>query len=257
MSKSKTRGRSRHLLEIKEIPTTKLSDIKKLSSQENMTPLNKFLNTLTNQKNLFNWVEKKVNDIDNINDKLKSISNNYRYRTARNETYNQYLWYLRKICLLEAINAFETFYKDSVISLSKILLDNINLDKIKGSIEKSLIIKLNPNDVINVVFESELYHSTSKINEITQLLFSNCEDSSFYLKIEKPTKNPKNLKYKEEAENIDIIFQLRHTLSHNNGFVTISDAKKIRRLSGNVKERETLDLSKKVNIKIAKKMQRN
>lgn len=243
-TKSK-KGKPKYEFDLLDIPTTSLQEIKGFSNFENLTTLQIFKKQIDKQKNFFKWLDSKIDTIDELVEKSKGEKKN----TARNRSYAQYLWYLRKLLLLDIINSFETFYKNIAIDIANILTIYIDEIKVKGSVEKSLILKASDSDIINLIFESDLYHSISSINDITNVFFQYCSSKQFYSNDMRTENCTKKIRCKNDINKINLVFQIRHTLSHNNGFVTVSDAKKIKVLSGKVKEKETIDPSKNIDIK--------
>ncbi len=153
--------------------------------------------------------------------------------------FDKYQGYAEQLVLLEAINAFEVFYKNMILGLARLLRNIISPDQIKEKIEARIIWSLDVDDFIDsdfsptdLIFESKLFHRLSEIDEATNTLVG---QKSY---ISNSASMTKRMRAIERA------FQIRHTLSHNCGLVTKSDAVKFQRLGCNISTGSVLDPSK-------------
>lgn len=156
----------------------------------------------------------------------------------RTAVFDKYQGYAEQLVLLEAINAFEVFYKNMILGLARLLRNFVSLDQIKEKIEARLIWLLDIDDFTQIdfsptdlIFESRVFHDLEEINKATNMLIG----QSRYIRSGAMIKRMRA---------IERAFQIRHTLSHNCGRVTKSDAVKFKRLGCKITEGSVLDPSK-------------
>jgi len=156
-------------------------------------------------------------------------------RGPKDKTYRKYKWYAEQQALLEVINAFEVFFKRSLIALAKSLKPYIPASKIKGSIDARVLWLTNGSeDVETLLFEPQLFHSLDAVDDATAMLIGRRRYQPDKLKGRLPRPRIKALKG---------IFQIRHTLSHNQGFVTSSDSARFQILDFKAHQGEVIDPS--------------
>jgi hypothetical protein len=138
---------------------------------------------------------------------------------------------LHAMCMASIVGAFERFLKElSVVCVNN--LKEFSLDarldefSLKGSVVAA---HFNTQSVGNALCEADTWLNLDTVNKkFRKLLADPFEDGSFYVF---PMKTQHGL---QDAVNrsqlILAVFQLRHTLVHNLGVITESDATKLRRI---------------------------
>jgi len=184
----------------------------------NLGPFEQFKATVDHQRNYLRWLQTRHDKIIGLNAELAQAQTGQppKRKGAKDATHRKYLWFAECMALLDVINAFEFFYKNSCIDLAMALADIIPASQIKGSIEARFIWQSQGYSPQHLLFEHRLFHDLKYVNEATQML------------IGKPYYNvqPNNT----TCRCIHAIFQVRHTLSHNSGQMTQSDATKLQTL---------------------------
>jgi len=212
-----------------KIETSSSSDIKHLSDATNKTALEQFKTVLKNQQNYIKWIESRHTELM----ALKKASGN---KGPKDATYNKYRWYAEQNCLLEAINAFEVFYKRSAINLAKSLRLYTPPDRMKGAVDNKILWSVTGKfSIPELIFEHQLYHDLDNIDQATDAL------------IQEKRYNKSNKKTNKLAKTntcIGAIFQIRHTISHNYGLVTRSDCAKFKFASFESTSGEVIDPTK-------------
>lgn len=211
----------------KKVTTTDAKDIGHLSKQAEDTPLASFLSMVLHQKNYLVWIESRHKELI----ELKRQAGN---RGPKDAIFKKYKWYAEQSTLLEAINAFELFYKNTFIALANSLRLVIPTDQIKGSIDSKVLWSLRGKaSIASIIFEHQIFHDLSKIDECSGMLIK----AKLY--------NPNNIKspIRERILAIQAAFQVRHTLSHNQGKVTQSDRSKLVALGLDIEHGEVIDPS--------------
>lgn len=211
------------------IETSKSQEIKHLSEPHN--PKDHFLKLIKHQKSFLDYIETR-------HEKLKALTSSNAPsgrgpRGAKDATFRKYRWYSEYLVILDSINAFETFYKNSLINLGDILQDFVVPEEMKDrKIDARILWSITEKlSVSSLIFEQALFHDLDSIDECTQMLV---RDKRY-----KQNANPCPLR--DRVKSLRIIFQVRHTLSHNNGLVTDSDAAKFRRIGYSVTAKEVID----------------
>ncbi len=202
-------------------------------------PVTEFQNLLRHQANFLDWVEDRHERIVEYKieiNTLRGAANRRGPKGAKEETFVKYRWYSEQLVLLEAINAFEVFYKKTFIELGEILQPYVQPEAMKDSkIDARLLWSLSGNmSVPAMLFEQKLFHDLDAVDEVLEMLIG-----SKRYKQQNPAAN-----MVDRVRSLRSIFQVRHTLSHNNGLVTDSDAAKYRRLRLRVAARQVIDPSK-------------
>ena len=182
---------------LKVIPTVRKLEILSNPNEEN--PNDILTQLLGLNSNFINWIEKR--------NKLST--------RPKLKVFRKYLWYANRLTLLEAINGFETFYKSSLIAVASILRDFIDVDKISGEVDIKVLWVHKTHNPPALLLESKLFHKVSEVNKYTTMFI----EANHY-KLES-----------SNSKGIQCMFQIRHTLSHNNGKVTKSDRAKFKALA--------------------------
>lgn len=218
----------------KSIKTTAKSSVLHIAS-EDLVPLDHFKNIITNHNNLLSWLKNMRDQLVHFKE-AENSRNNRSGRTALNiksTPYNKYSWYIKQTFLLELINGFEVFYKSSIVRLAECIKPYINPDSLKGEVDAKVLWHANSgSSLIALIFEKRLFHDLLAVDDATNQL------------IGKKRYNPNNKKspiYKNTVNKLEAIFQIRHTLSHNSGLVTESDASKFKIIGYDIKSGEAID----------------
>lgn len=211
------------------VATTATQQIRHLASQANDTPREQFKALLKHQRNFLWWIDTRHQELLRIKRQLDPAG-----RGPKDTVYRKYRWYAEQQSLLEAINAFEGFYKNTFINLGSAIQSYVPPDRVKGTVDaKTLWATANPNSTAALIFEHQLFHNLKTVDDLTNLLVG----ARRYM--------PDNIGGTHYARSraLQIIFQMRHTLSHNQGRVTQSDAAKFAALGYSVTHGEVLDPS--------------
>lgn len=212
------------------IATTATISITHLARSTSLTPAGQFKATLRHQKNYLNWIDSRHKQLVQAKQELDPDG-----RGPRDTTYRKYRWYSEQITLLEAINAFEVFYKTTFVNLACALRRFIPPSSIKGSVDaKILWANQGKTSFPSLIFEHQLYHDLEQIDKVSAMLV----DAKRY--------SPNNLKspLRKLVRALQCIFQIRHTLSHNQGRITQSDKAKLEVFGFSAKFGEVIDPSK-------------
>jgi hypothetical protein len=203
------------------------------------TPLSEFQGLLNHQVNFLAWVDTRHDMIVGLKKdlyKLKKKKKGKGPTGAKEATFVKYRWYAEQLVLLEAINAFETFYKKTFIGVGAILQEYVQPELMRPvKIEARLLWSI--TDAISVpalVFEQSLFHDLEAIDGASDMLIGKRRYNQ--------NSHPNPLE--ERVKALRAIFQIRHTLSHNSGLVTESDGAKFRRLKFDITTKEVIDPAK-------------
>lgn len=210
------------------IGTTSSSEIRHLASSSDASPLLEFSALLQHQRNFLSW-------IDSRHKQLLEAMRNAGQNGPKDAVYRKYRWYSEQQLLLEAINAFEVFYKRTFIALAEPLRRYVPPEKIKGTVDaKTLWASGRQRSLIALIFEHQLYHDLEQVDNIANMLVGQRRYKVSDLK------SP----LRKRVRALQCVFQVRHTLSHNQGFVTVSDAAKFKILGFSAKSGEVIDPTK-------------
>lgn len=205
-----------------EVPTTASADIKHLASTASTTPLAEFVSTLSHQKNYLTWIDTRHEELS----KLKK---------TKDSTFRKYRWYAEQQSLFEALNAFEVFYKRTFINLGKALRAYIPSERISGNIDARILWSVRgKSSVASLIFEHQLFHDLEQIDKASQMLV----DKRRY-NIKNPSKP-----MRPTVMALHAAFQVRHTLAHNQGYVTTSDSAKFQISGYKIEKFEVIDPEK-------------
>lgn len=197
-------------------------------------PLTQLERLYQHQENYLNWLDDRHERIIDLQGKLNAatgITSKKGPAGAKEATFEKYRWYAQQGVLLEAINAFELFYKRTFIGLAKCLHEYLDPKSLEDKIDMRLIWAMNGRiSVSELLFEQKLFHNTEQVDEASHLLVGK--------------RRYADTRLKDRVRVIRGIFQIRHTLSHNGGLVTQSDAGKFRMYGFGIENGEVIDPTK-------------
>lgn len=206
------------------ISTSPNSSIKHLAASSQKTESEAFIALMKHQGNFVDWIISRHEELL----KLK-------VKAPKDATYKKYKWYAEHMLLLEAINAFEVFYKRSIVALGTALAPHVPADRVKGNIDMRILWTAPAGTpASDLIFESRLYHDLDNIDQATEAL----------IQAKRYNKNKPPPALKKRVRTLQAVFQLRHTLSHNHGLVTASDSGKLQLLGYAAKIGEVVDPTK-------------
>ena len=210
------------------------SQIKHLATEAPNTSLDEFLRVLTHQRNYIDWIQTRHDDLTAAKDKI-AVLNGGTARKPKDATFRKYKWYAEHVALLEVINAFEVFYKRTTINLAKAIRWYVPADRLKGSIDTKILWSVRGRfSFAEMIFEHQLYHDLDNIDRA-------CESLILAKRYNKSSPKPD---VKSVVRSLQVIFQIRHTLSHNHGLLTGSDVGKLKILGFDATIGEVIDPSK-------------
>lgn len=216
-----------------EICSTSSQEIKHLAVSEDATALEQLKDTIKHQKNFLKWIKSRHDEIIKLKRKIASHKKK-RATSPKEATYRKYRWYAEQALLLESINAFEVFYKQSLIGLAKSIRAYVPLDRIKGSVDAKVLWGLRRASIPELLFEHQLYHDLDSVDKACDVL----------VQARRYNKNNPSSQLRETVKSIQAIFQIRHSLSHNHGVITLSDQSKFKVLGYRARVKEVIDPSK-------------
>jgi len=179
------------------------------------SPLERYRTLLRHQANFLKWVEQRHVQLTAAKEEiatLKGTPPTTGPNGPKSETFRKYQAYSQQLVLLEAINGFEVFFKNTFIELARCLRPYVQDERVSGSVDaRALWMYGESIDPVAVLLESRLFHDTEQIDKVTHMLvgkkyYSSAADA--------------------RRKALRCIFQIRHTLSHNSGVITHSDASK-------------------------------
>lgn len=204
------------------VPTTDSTQIKHLFTSATSNPLREFQNSMSHQRNYLSWIDTRHEELS----KLKK---------TKDSTFKKYRWYAEQQTLFEAVNAFEVFFKNTFIVLGEALKAYIPAEQIKGSVDARIVWTLRgKTSAPALIFEHQLFHDLEQIDKASYMLI----EARRY-----NTSNPSEA-MRSTVKALQGIFQIRHTLAHNQGYVTTSDAAKFQLVGYSVKKLEVIDPQK-------------
>lgn len=214
----------------KTISSTASQDIKHLAKSNDDRVVQQFKNILRHQRNYLSWLETRHKELNEAKKELSQLKQQ-KYRGPKSDTYRKYKWYAEHAMLLESINAFEVFYKNSIINLAKSIRNFIPPEKLNGSIDVKILWGLRSASVPELVFEHQLYHDLDNVDKVCNSLIG----------AKRYNKNNPDSKMRDTNLALQAIFQIRHTLSHNHGVITHSDLQKLKLLGYTARHKEVID----------------
>lgn len=194
------------------IATTSSAEIRHLAKAIGATPLQEFQGLLDHQTSYLKWLDARHTELLEAKKKLNSQN-----RGPKDAIYKKYRWYAEQQTLFETINAFEVFYKRTFINLAQALRPYIPADCIKGNIDAKVLWSMRGKaSVPALIFEHQLFHDLENVDKTTNMLV----ESRRY-NVGNPSKS-----MREKVKALQAVFQIRHTLAHNQGLITTSDSAK-------------------------------
>ena len=223
----------------KAIETSDDAEIRHLAEMPG-APFPMLVQLYNHQENYLKWLHDRHNRIVELEDKLadaKEIASKKGPKGAKLATFEKYLWYAEQAVLLDAINAFEVFFKRTFVGLTRCLREYIDPESLKDRLDFKLIWAMDGRvSAAELLFEQRLFHNTDQIDEATHILVGK--------------KRYADQKLADRVKVLRGIFQIRHTLSHNGGMVTKSDAGKFKLYGFDITDGEVID-PRKNDLRIA------
>jgi hypothetical protein len=214
----------------KSVETTSSQDVLHLAKQVELTCLGQFEALLNNQQNFLRWIDTRHKDLAAAKAALSSNA-----RGPKDATYRKYRWYTEQQSLLEAINGFEVFYKATLVALADCIHDYVSPNQIKGAVDAKVLWATQQGvKLTDLIFEHRLFHNPDQVDEATSMLVGAKRYNA------SNTKSPMFA----TVTALQAVFQIRHTLSHNQGRVTQSDSAKFASLGFKARAGEVLDPGK-------------
>ena len=199
-----------------QIETSSSKEIRHLANL-GPSPLKQFKDLLRHQENFLNWIDDRHRDLQDAKRAITGMEGG-RKKGPKDAVYRKYRWYAEHHTLLEAINSFEVFYKQTLIALASALREFVPPGNIKGAIDGRVLWSTTGEvNIAALLFEHQLFHDLDNVDKATQMLINARRYN---------VNNPKS-PLDETVKAIQAIFQVRHTLSHNGGLVTGSDSTKL------------------------------
>lgn len=216
--------------QLTSIPTTTSQEIRHLAASSGVTALAEFENALDHQSRYLSWIDTRHEAL------LAMKGTKYTSKGGpKDQTFRKYRWYADQQQLLEAVNGMEVFYKRSLVRLAEAIQSYVPADKIKGSIDAKVMWSMRGKvSVPALLLEHQLFHSTDQVDQSTHMLI----DAKRYM-----SSNPSAV-MRPTLRGLQTAFQVRHTLSHNQGLVTSSDAAKFRLIGCSAQEGQVVDPQK-------------
>ncbi len=214
----------------KEVVTTKAQEIRHLARQVDLTAYDQFKAQLRHQDSFLTWIDSRHKELLEAKRQLDPGG-----RGPKDAVYRKYRWYASQQSLLEAINGFEVFFKNSFIGLAKSIRYFVPPEKIKGTVDARVLwASRGSASFSSLIFEQQLFHNLANVDDVTNMLIG----SRRYM--------PNNLNHplRTRVVALQAVFQIRHTLSHNQGHVTQSDRAKFSALGYEIEHAEVIDPSK-------------
>ena len=199
------------------------------------SPLVQFQASLRNADNFLDWIVERHETLQHLYGQLALHNQNQPVQGPhgpKTATFNKYRWYAEQLALLEAINHFEVFFKRTFIALGDLIQEFVPVEKVKGEIDAKVLWSLeNQPSISSLFFERQLFHDLETIDKATVMLV----DRRRY-NINQPHQN-----MVQRVRCLRAVFQIRHTLSHNAGVITASDAAKFTALGFNTTVQNVID----------------
>lgn len=233
MSRPKGATNTVPFVDRERIETSNSKEIKHLANTSS-NPLEEFKNLLRHQENFLAWIDDRHIKLQNKEIELAEIKG-IGGKGPKDATYRKYRWYAEQLALLEAINNFEAFYKQTLIDLASTLQEFVPPSNIKGSVDGKVIWSTTGSvNAALLLLEHQLFHDLDNVDKVTSMLIGK----------RRYNVNSPRPDLKETIKTIQAIFQIRHTLAHNGGLVTGSDSTKFKICGYQVPEGEVIDPTK-------------
>jgi hypothetical protein len=169
-----------------------------------------------------------ANDAGNL---LKYVDRNLNQQMADRATYESHIRQLSTMVLLGIVEAFERFLKEVAAACinhvaSLVIDDRLDVFNVKGNVAAAHFAEASLGKAL---CESLTWCDCDEANRrIRRILADPFDAGSFYI-FPLPNQNPNALRGRYEL--VSLIWQLRHTIAHNSGVITSSDAHKLRLLT--------------------------
>lgn len=213
-----------------DIATTDSAQVRHLSRQTGETPVEQYKAQLKHQRNYLRWIDTRHGQLQTARAKLEPNG-----RGPKDSVYRKYRWYAEQTTLLEAINCFEVFYKNTFIGLASAIRRQVPPERIKGAVDARVLwTSQGKTSFPSLIFEHQLYHDLEHIDKVSNMLVG----------AKRYSPNNLNAPLRTRVVALQAVFQVRHTLSHNQGRVTQSDSAKFSALGYKAVLGEILDPSK-------------
>jgi hypothetical protein len=204
--------------ERKSIPTVASMD---LSTGHDDKNAKKALSQLVKvNDNFIRWIKKHHGMLSKVVEGGKPPSK------LKKKIFDKYCWYAEKLVILEAINGFETFYKNSLISLATVLRDYVDIENITGNVDIKILWIHKHHSPPKLLLENQIFYDLAAIDKYTRMFLNKARYDGSNKKLKR--------EIQEICRGIRCMFQIRHTLSHNNGKVIKADRTKFKSLGYDV-----------------------
>lgn len=210
-----------------EIATTARRDIRHLAKSSYPRPVDEFKQVIEHQRRYLAWIESRHKQLMTLK---KGVLKNK--RGPKDAVFEKYRWYAGQQTLFEAVNSFEVFYKQTFINLAAALRRYVRADKIKGAVDAKVLWAMRGKASVSaLIFEHQLFHDLEQADKCSSMLV----DSKRY--------NPgsPSAAMKPIVRGLQGAFQIRHTLAHNQGYVTTSDCAKFTFIGFTTEQFEVID----------------
>lgn len=215
----------------REIPVAHTSQLQFI--KDDMSPLRQFETIVRRQQTFIKWMQTRHERIiEQKREIIKLDTGRHQNRAgAYDKSYRKHRWHAQRMALLDVVNAFEFFYKTTIIRLAYHLHGIVPSSEITGNVNASFLWESQRGySIADMIFEHRLFHDLAEVNKCTKMLIGKGRYEC----------QPGNSRYRQ----IQCIFQIRHTLSHNCGKLTQSDAAKIKKYQYQVSPDGVIDPDK-------------
>lgn len=215
------------------ISTNTSANVKHMSSGEDKSPVEKFNFLINHQFNFSKWLKSRHENLREAKREISELTD--RRVNIKDATFTKYQWYAEYLMLLEAINNFEVFYKETLSQLAIGIHKYVPPSKIRGSVDNKFLWDVHhETNVLSLIFEHQLYHDLDNVDKMTDMLIGK----------RRYNVNSPNGPNRKLVKSLQAIFQIRHTLSHNAGLITSSDSTKLQILGYKAETNEVIDPNK-------------
>lgn len=220
------------------IETSNDGDVRHLADVKG-TPLDEFSGLIQHQANFLAWIDSRHKWIFDLKTEINRLNDRQQKKGPvgpKGGTFRKYRWFAEQLVVLEAINAFEAFYKKTFVGLGTVLQTYVQ--------PKNRLVKINeqqlwnaagqavfPSLIPSLAFEQQLFHDLDAVDTASDLLIGR----------KRYKKNLQSNPLADRVKALGGIFQIRHTLSHNSGRVTDGDRAKFIGLNFTITANEIID----------------
>jgi len=158
---------------------------------------------------------------------VKYIDDHISTQTVYQASYDRHTSLLHRMVLVSIVEAFERFIKETAVvcvdAIAPVTIDN-RFDQFSPT-GGSLAAQFNAGSVGKAMCESDTWLSNSAINErFRQVLKPRFGDPWEYLF---PNEKQNPAQERDRASTLSILWQVRHSITHNTGVLTDSDARRL------------------------------